>query len=75
MTLDTHAYITHACTLAQTAPPLLSKPRDKSNGVFSKTALTAYKFIHVPSRYLTEKYFLSLESAESITMEATNLWE
>ena len=38
------AYITHACAIAKTAP-LLSKPRDKSNGVFSRTVLAALRFI------------------------------
>ena len=37
-----YAYITHA--LAQTTP-LLSKPCDKSNGVFSKTVLPACRCI------------------------------
>ena len=35
--------VTYACTIAKTAP-LLSKPRDKSNGVFSRTVLAALRF-------------------------------
>ena len=42
----------YACTLAQTVP-LLSKRRDKSSDVFSKTVLAACRFI---PRYLAGKY-------------------